>query len=182
MRPSRARSEAPKDVTVKTSYRGRCRFRWRANRPVAGQTQQYGEPVHLPDAVAATLLARLPPDAGAVACRRGGHTVVGAAPDDVVADGGAGPLAALDALAPGFWVGWCTFELGHAVGRVAPGCATRQAPAVPDLCFARFDSVARIAPDGTVEIEGDGKGRGLLEAAAGARGDRPGDDAPCGAV
>jgi para-aminobenzoate synthetase component 1 len=138
--------------------------------------------VHLPDAVAATLLARLPPDVGAVACRRGHHTVVGVAPEDVVAADGVAALSALDALAPGFWVGWCAFELGHAVERVAPDSATREAPAVPDVCFARFRSAARIAPDGTVIVEGDGEGRRLLEAAAGACLDRPGDAAPRAAL
>ena len=133
--------------------------------------------MHLPDAVAATLLARLPPDAGAVACRRGAHTVVGVAPDDVVAADGPDALAAIDVLAPGFWVGWCAFELGHAVERVAPDCAARDARAVPDMCFAQFRSVARIAPDGMVTVDGDGAGRRLLEDAVATSADslrRPG--------
>ena len=126
--------------------------------------------MHLPDAVAATLLARLPPDAPAVACRRGADTLVGVAPDDVVAANGRAALDAIDALAPGFWVGWCAFELGHAVERVALVCATHDAVAIPDIYFAQFRCVARIAPDGAVTVDGDGAGRPLLEeAVAGAR-------------
>jgi para-aminobenzoate synthetase component 1 len=130
--------------------------------------------VHLPDAVAATLLARLPPDAGAVACRRGAHTVVGVAPDVVVTARGAAALRALDDLAPGFWVGWCAFELGHAVERVAPGGASREASGVSaDVCFARFRSIARIAADGEVAVVGDGEDRRLLEDAVAAGLDHP---------
>ena len=46
--------------------------------------------------------------------RRGRTTVVGVEPDDVVVASGLEAFAALDRLAPGFWVGWCAFELGHA--------------------------------------------------------------------
>jgi len=130
--------------------------------------------VHLPDAVAATLLARLPPDAGAVVCRRGTHTLVGVVPDDVVAADGPAALRAIDALAPGLWVGWCAFELGHAVERVAPEGATRESAAVPDVCFARFGSVARIAPDGAVTVDGDGAGRRVLDDAVAGLPDPPG--------
>ena len=65
--------------------------------------------------------------AGAAPPRRGrgrvsaaGHPrVVGVDPDEVVVATASRPCA-LDRLAPGFWVGWCSFELGHAAERVVP--------------------------------------------------------------
>ena len=56
--------------------------------------------------------------------------------------GGADAFAALDALAPGFWVGWCSFELGHAVERVVARGASTEPASVPDAVFARFDALA----------------------------------------
>ena len=42
-------------------------------------------------------------------------------------------FAALDRLAPGFWVGWCAFELGHAAERVSARGASLEARTVPDV-------------------------------------------------
>jgi para-aminobenzoate synthetase component I len=127
------------------------------------RTRQYGDPVHLPDVVAASLLERLPRDAGAAAVRRGGTTIVGVDPDEVVVGSGRDVFAALDALSPGFWVGWCAYELGHAVEQVVPCSGSLEPPAVPDVVFARFGAVARVAPDGSITVQGDGSGRALLE-------------------
>ena len=65
-------------------------------------------------------------------------------------------LAALDDLAPGFWVGWCSFELGHAAERVVARGASRETPSVPDVVFARFDALAVVDEGGAVTLRGDG--------------------------
>ena len=68
--------------------------------------------------------------------------VVATEPVEVVQVSGPTAWAALDDLAPGFWCGFATFELGHAVERVEAGRAGNDgAPRLPDLAFARFASV-----------------------------------------
>jgi para-aminobenzoate synthetase component 1 len=124
--------------------------------------------MRLADTVAAALLARLPGDAGMTACRRGLDTVVGVDPDEVVVGNGADALNRLDRLAPGLWVGWCAFEIGHALERVVPRSASMDAPAVPDAVFVRFGALAVVSPDGSVTVEGEGNGRRLLDRAAAA--------------
>ena len=118
-----------------------------------------------PAAVAASLLAALPAEAGAAVVRRGDHLLVGTAPSRVVAADGAAALPALDGLEPGFWVGSCAFELGHALERVPTRAASLEPASVPDVLFARFDALAAIAPGGAVTVRGEGPGRPLLEAA-----------------
>jgi para-aminobenzoate synthetase component 1 len=120
----------------------------------------------LADTVAAALIARLPHDAGAAAIRRGRSTVVGVEPDDVVVGDGAEAVRALDSLVPGFWVGWCAYELGHTFERVVTRLASQEAPAVPDAVFARFGALAFVGADGGITVRGDGGGRRLLERAA----------------
>ena len=93
------------------------------------------------------------------------HTVVGVDPDEIVVGNGSVGLAALDTLAPGLWVGWCAFELGHALERVVPRVASLDEASVPDVVFARFGALASISPDGSVTARGDGAGRRLLEQA-----------------
>jgi para-aminobenzoate synthetase component 1 len=134
--------------------------------------------VRLAELVAADLLARLPADAGAAVFRRGADTVVGAAPDDLLVANGCDVLGALDSIdrsADGTWVGWCAFELGHALERVRHGAASLEPPSLPDAVFARFGALAAIRPDGTVVVEGDGAGLPLLERAV--RSARGGDRA-----
>src|SRR5204862_3083045 len=116
----------------------------------------------------ARLVARLPVDAADASVRRGDTTLVGAEPVDTVAVCGPRAIGALDTLAPGFWIGWCSFELGHVLERVAPRFASLEPPAVPDVAFARFDSVAIVDADGAVRVIGDGPGRVALERAAAA--------------
>jgi para-aminobenzoate synthetase component 1 len=120
----------------------------------------------LADTLAAALLARLPRDAGAAAVRRGPSTLVGVVPDEVVVGNGADAVRALDSLAPGFWVGWCAYELGHTFERVVTRLASREERAVPDAVFARFGALAFVGADGGITVRGDGGGRGLLERAA----------------
>jgi para-aminobenzoate synthetase component 1 len=117
------------------------------------------------DRVAAALLGQVPGDVGAVAIRSGDSTIVAVAPAETVTAHGREGLVALDTLRAGFWAGFVSFELGHALERVVARGATLDVAAVPDVAFARFDARAVIAPDGTVTIAGDGPGRVLLEAA-----------------
>jgi para-aminobenzoate synthetase component 1 len=138
--------------------------------------------VRLADIVAADLLARLPTEAGVSAFRRGADTMVGAAPDALVVASGRDALAALDRVGTvtgldggGPWVGWCGYELGHALERVPSNGASSEAAAVPDALFARFDAVAVVRDDGAVEVVGEGRGRPLLERAVS---DRAGNPAP----
>jgi para-aminobenzoate synthetase component 1 len=126
-----------------------------------------------PAAVAASLLAALPAEVGAAVVRRGDHLLVGAAPSRLVAADGAAALAALDGLEPGFWVGACSFELGHVLERVALRAASYDPPDVPDVVFARFDALAVVAPSGATAVRGEGPGRSLLEAATAAGAVRP---------
>jgi para-aminobenzoate synthetase component 1 len=125
--------------------------------------------MRLSDTVASGLVARLPAGSTAAAVRRGDATVVGVAPAEVVVANGPGALDRLDALAPGFWVGWCSFELGHTLERVPPRVASLEPASVPDLVFVRFDALAVVAADGRVELTGDGPGRVQLERACGER-------------
>ena len=104
--------------------------------------------VALADTVAAALLARLPHDVGATAIRRGRSTLVGVDPDEVVVGNGADAIRTLDSLASGLWIGWCAYELGHALERVVTRNASLEEPAVPDAVFARFGALARGRPDG----------------------------------
>ncbi len=100
------------------------------------------------DVRAAELLERLPASLGAAAVHRNGTTVVAVDPVEVVAADGAAALAALDSFAPGFWVGFLSFELGHAVEHVDALGASREEPHVPDLLFARFAARALVDPHG----------------------------------
>jgi para-aminobenzoate synthetase component I len=115
---------------------------------------------------AGSVLARLPAEAGAVAVRVGDRAVVGALPDEVVVASGAEAFARLDGLAPGWWAGVASYDLGRAVERVSPRGGTAE-PAPPDLVLARFGTRAVLDPvTGGVEIVGDGPARPLLEQAA----------------
>src|SRR5262249_30490358 len=66
-------------------------------------------------------------------------------PVEVVEVSGSSAWSALDGLTPGFWAGFATFELGHAVERVVPGgAAFDTAVPLPDLAFARFGRVEAV--------------------------------------
>jgi para-aminobenzoate synthetase component 1 len=121
--------------------------------------------MRLADTVAAALLARIPCGAGAAVFRHGQHTIVGADPDEVAVGNGAAALSVLDRSTPGLWVGWCAFEVGHALERVVPRSASLGERSVPDAVFARFGALAAVSPDGSVVVRGDGNGRRLLERA-----------------
>ena len=122
--------------------------------------------MRLSDTVASALIARLPVGSTATAVPRGETTVVGVDSTEVVVADGPGAIDRLDSLGPGFWVGWCAFELGHTLERVAPRGATLDPASVPDLLFARFDAVAVVTADGRVNVTGEGPGRARLERAS----------------
>jgi para-aminobenzoate synthetase component 1 len=115
------------------------------------------------DLVASGLISSLPSGTAVAAVRRGRTTVVGVEPDDVVVASGPEAFSVLDHLSPGFWVGWCAFELGHAAERVVARGASLEPPSVPDLVFARFDALAVVDARGVVQLRGDGRGRARLD-------------------
>ncbi len=125
----------------------------------------------LADLVAAALLERLPREAAVGAWRRGEETVVGIEPAEVFVADGPDALAGLDALAPGLWLGWCSYELGHTIEPVVSRGASREQQAVPDAVFTRFDTFARVRDDGAVSLHGDGSARAHLERSVRALGD-----------
>jgi para-aminobenzoate synthetase component 1 len=90
--------------------------------------------------------------------RTGATWTVATEPADVVTASGADSFAALDDLSPGFWAGFATYELGHAVERVRPGRASGAAgaePSLPDLLlvrFARRRTVDRLADRPPVDL------------------------------
>jgi len=89
--------------------------------------------MRLAELVATDLLAKLPAGAGAAVFRRGAHMVVGAEPDELLVAHGGETLDALDRLGgEGTWVGWCAFELGHALERVHPRAASLAPATLPD--------------------------------------------------
>jgi para-aminobenzoate synthetase component 1 len=127
------------------------------------------------DLVASQLVSRLPPGVAVAAVRRGRSVVVGAVPDEVVVADGVDAFVTLDALTPGFWVGWCAFELGHAIERVTARGASLEPAVVPDAVFARFDAIAVVDRHGRVEVRGHGAGRGVLEDVVARRGAHGGE-------
>jgi para-aminobenzoate synthetase component 1 len=130
------------------------------------------------DTVAAALLRRVPTEIDAAVWRADGATIVGVDTSAVVVAGGTAGLAALDALDRGTWVGWCAFELGHAIEAVRPVGASAEAPAVPDVVFARFAAHAVVHADGAVAVHGSGVGRALLTRGARAVADADSDAVP----
>jgi para-aminobenzoate synthetase component 1 len=117
------------------------------------------------DFVASQLLRALPTDVATASVRRGRSTVVGVELADLVVARGIDAFDALDTLAPGLWIGWCAFELGHAAERLVPRGASLEPAFVPDLVFARFDAFAVVDARGDVELRGGARGRRVLEAA-----------------
>ena len=178
-RPESARSAARGDLTVRSWYRrGRSRRRRARPAPRCGTTRNCperrgarlvpwsGEPRR-----SRRVRAGQQPAAGsaAAAVRRGRSTVVGVAPGEVVVASGAEAFAALDALTPGFWVGWCSFELGHAAERVVARGASietreRARPGLRALRRAGGRRPAGRCPGARLR-----SGRALLDEAAAAR-------------
>ena len=110
----------------------------------------------------ARVLAALPAALPAVAVRDGVRWIVAADPEATTVASGQAAFDVLDGLAPSFWAGWLSYDLGRAVERVAPRAVDDLH--LPDLALARFDTRLVIDGDST-SIEGDGASRALLEAA-----------------
>jgi para-aminobenzoate synthetase component 1 len=86
--------------------------------------------------------------------------------------------------AGGFWIGFCSYDLGRTIERVIPRRIDAGAPAasaVPDVAFARYDTRLEITDEGEIELIGSGPARALLERAAHAAALRP-DDEPRGSA
>jgi para-aminobenzoate synthetase component I len=118
---------------------------------------------------AAAVLAHIPAAVDAAIVRAGTALVIAAEPDEVVAASGPRALDLLDRLPPGWWAGFMTYELGHAVERVTRRATVdgRIDPPLPDLVLARFP--VRLVLDtrsGRWELAGRGPARDLLERAA----------------
>jgi len=115
----------------------------------------------------APVLAVPDPSAFPVVLRVGASAVVAADPVEVVCADGAGALAALDTLTPGWWAGFLSFDLGRAVERVDTRLPAD--PTVPDLLLARYDA-RLVTDDDGVRWEGSSEGcqrlRRLLDAAS----------------
>ena len=93
--------------------------------------------------------------------RRGGRDrwMTATDPAEVVVADGTDAFAALDRIARGgFWVGFCTYDLGRAIERVTP--RADDDTALPDLVFARFDDWRPYEPD-PARSSGPGAGRAL---------------------
>ncbi|HEV3135788.1 MAG TPA: anthranilate synthase component I family protein [Acidimicrobiia bacterium] len=119
---------------------------------------------------AAALLSALPATVDAAVVRDGTRFVVAAAPDALRVASGADALTALDGLPPGWWAGFMTYELGHAIEHVSPrphpNGRDDESP-LPDLVLARFPARLVLDPaSGRCELHGDGEARGLLAQAA----------------
>src|SRR5262249_27897758 len=141
IRPESARSARRGDLTVRSWYRRHARSPGRANSPDRRERPLYRGPVRYPDVVASSLVSALPPGlvralpagAAVAAVRRGRSVVVGVELAELVVADDTEAFPALDALGPGFWVGWCAFELGHSAEKVTARGASLEPRTVPDL-------------------------------------------------
>lgn len=84
-----------------------------------------------------------------------------------------------EADAGGFWIGFCSYDLGRTIERVNQRPGPRSDDAIPDVAFARYDTRLVIADDGEVELIGAGAGRDRLEAAVRAAASREPDSLSC---
>jgi para-aminobenzoate synthetase component 1 len=114
-------------------------------------------------------LRHLPTEQGCAIVRDGGKTIVGVEPSVVRTASGDGSFDVLREVdTSGFWVGFCSYDLGRAIERVTPrSVAGSEAGrgSIPDVAFARYDTRLVITDDGRAEVVGDGPARGRLEAA-----------------
>ena len=98
------------------------------------------------------LLTGIPVTDDLAVVRRGDEWVVGLSPVEVVSASGPAALTALDDLAPGWWAGWLSYDLGRAVERITPRLADDLGLA--DVTLVRFAARLVLGPDG-VRVEGD---------------------------
>ena len=129
--------------------------------PAAGTVARVRVPARIRPAA---ILRNLPTSGGCAIVRDGRTTIVGVEPTVVRIAGGA---AAFDVLrevdAGGFWVGFCSYDLGRTIERVVPRAIDDLS--IPDVAFARYDTRLVLDGDGNVELIGDGTARARLAAA-----------------
>ena len=114
------------------------------------------------DDLLSALVRGLPLDAGYAVVRDGPDVIVAAAPERVLIASGEAAFEALHEIdRGGFWVGFCAYELGRSVERVATRRRAEEV-SLPDVAFARYDA-RMLVRDDRVEIEGNGDARTLLE-------------------
>jgi anthranilate/para-aminobenzoate synthase component I len=129
----------------------------------------------------ASILRHLATERGCAIVRDGRSTIVGFEPSAVRTASGEDAFDVLREVdAGGFWIGFCSYDLGRTIERVLPrrtDDGAPVAPAVPDVAFGRYDTRVEITDDGDIELTGSGPARARLERAvhAAARG---GDDEP----
>ena len=123
---------------------------------------------------------------GCAIVRDGRTTIVGFEPSVVRTASGEGAFDVLREVdAGGFWIGFCSYDLGRTIERVIPrpiGDGTPDASAVPDVAFARYDTRLEITDDGDIELIGSGPARAQLERAVRAAARRSDDQARPGAL
>ncbi len=121
-------------------------------------------PFH-PTVTIAGLLGALPTGDGIAVVRDGDSVIIGAGARDVIVADGEAAFEALDRMErePGFWVGFCAYDLGRSVERVR-ACAIDDRH-LPDLAFARFDARLVLRPDGSCDVLGTGPNVEVLERA-----------------
>jgi para-aminobenzoate synthetase component 1 len=120
-------------------------------------------------------LRRLATERGCAIVRDGRTTVVGFEPSVVRTANGEDAFDILRELdTGGFWIGFCSYDLGRTIERVIPrrlGDGMHAGAAVPDVVFARYDTRLVISDDGEVELIGSGPVRAELERAVRAAAD-----------
>jgi para-aminobenzoate synthetase component 1 len=127
--------------------------------------------------LAGSLLRVLDPHEELAVVRDGVRTVIAVEPVERYRLDGAAALDALGTLAPGFWAGAISYELGREIeptGRVG----TR---AVPDLSLTRFAARLVLTPDRAPVVIGTGDGARRLRAALDAATPRTGSTGLSGA-
>ena len=116
----------------------------------------------------------MPTERGCAIVRDGRSTIVGIDPAVVRTANGEDSFDVLREVdAGGFWVGFCSYDLGRTIERVIARPAAHDSishdsighNSVPDVAFARYDTRLVIADDGEIEVIGAGPVRARLEAA-----------------
>jgi para-aminobenzoate synthetase component I len=123
--------------------------------------------VTLPGMDVGPVLAALPGGIPAAVGLDGPNVVVACGADEVVVADGPPAFSRLDRLGPGWWAGFCAYDLGRSVERIRPGRPSTGAASVPDALFIRFAAFAELdRRHGTVHrVVGRGAARRHLEAA-----------------